>query len=97
MSEQLLLFASFAQDCEHQNEENDTYAECLHPKNHQGNCIEGHCPLARLASLADIKRLDPGLYEEQRRAFVDELGLGWAEEDLFPCDKGSDWVVVDED
>lgn len=94
MSEQLLSFEVFARDCEHQNEENDVLAECLHKKNYKDNCIESYCPLVKLASLADVRRLDPDNYESESAAFADELARGEDEDDLLPCDKGSDLVIV---
>ena len=97
MSEQLLSFESFARGCEHQNEEEDVYdvyTECLHPENLNENCIECCCPLVVLARLADVRRLDPDSYKSEAAAFVEELAMGANEEDLLPCDKGSDLVIV---
>ncbi len=100
MSIKLLSFESFAKDCDYQNKRNDTYAECLHDENKNDNCIECCCPLVRLASLADVRELDPDNYEQQASSFVEELLTGWDEDNLFPCDKGDDlvvWVFLDKD
>ncbi len=96
MSEQIISFESFAKECEHLNEENEDFAECLHKDNYKENCIEGVCPLCRLASLEDLKTLDPELYEEEKRSFAKELADGEDESELLPCDYGADWVVVAE-
>lgn len=96
MSKKIISFEIFSRECEHQNDKNDIYAECLHHENHGENCIESGCPLIGLASLADVKRLDPDSYKEEAMAFSEELGRGEDEEELLPCDKGSDLVIYNE-
>ncbi len=62
-------------------------------KDNHGECHYYDCPIAVTASLKELKDFDQNLYEQFLPDFKEELRKGKKEEDLFPHEVGSEWML----
>jgi len=100
MSEQLLPFEQITYNCEYIDiDSEDLCPICNHPENKDDNdCRSSICPFCRMASLADLKRLDPEyLYQEYWIDFEREIAQGENEDEMLCADVGEEWVIVEDD
>ena len=93
--EVIMFDESYVWDCKlsKKNEYDYTCTSKSKCKDEKGVCCSYDCPLLYEANLTDLKEMDDHLYQEYLLEFSDELERGVKEEECFPSQKGSDWVI----
>jgi hypothetical protein len=78
----LITLNELTNKCGH-SPDGDDY-DCHHPENETGGCSRLECPVARLATMADLKQLNPRLWAD--------YGGDSVPVDDYPTG-GEDWMI----